>query len=99
MTEEISRIRNSSFAIVSALNEGKIDQETAFLVLDNLRNSAVNFFNKKCELYDSNNLDYSNIDNAKREFLESLDNAVYSVTKRELPIDKETENQISSLLS
>ena len=99
LNEEISRIGNNASAIINALKEKKIDKDLAFLILSNLRASAVENFNKKCELYDSNNLDYSNIEENKRKFLEDLDNAAYSVANQEIVVNSESEKQISSLLS
>lgn len=99
LNEEINRIGNSSFTIVNALKENKIDKEIAFSVLSGLRDSAVAIFNKKSELYDSNNLDYSNIEESKRKFLEDLDSAVYSITNQQIVMDSETEKIINSLLS
>ncbi len=99
LNEEISRIGNNASAIINALKENKIDKEIAFSILSNLRTSAVENFNKKCELYNLNNLDYSNIEESKKEFLENLDSAAYSVANQEIVVDSENEKQISSLLS
>ena len=95
LRENISKISDNCYNVINALREGKIDKEVAFSILDNLRQSAVSTFDKRCELFDSAHLDYSGIEESKRSFVEGLDNAVYSITNEEI---KGSNEEIDNLL-
>ncbi len=99
LVEEIFRIQSSCYSIIDALKDKKISKDVAFEILSNLRASAVNAFNKRCELYDANHLDYTSIEEAKNSFLDTLDKAVYSITNQEIVVDEETEKMTNILLS
>ena len=65
--------------IVAALKEDKIDKTYALDVLDKAKTIAVKSYDQRCSLFDENKLNYSNIESAKRSFINGLDNEVYSI--------------------
>lgn len=91
--EEIYKITGTCSTIITALKEKMIDQRVAFEVLYNLRESAINAFNMRCKLYDLNKLDYSSIEEAKRDFWNWIDDEAYKIASQDHVVEEETQKR------
>ena len=97
LREQISSNVEICEATVIALREGKIDKEYALEVLSKAKSAALRSFDQRCLLFETNGLDYKNIESKRNDFSNSLDDAVYKIVNPK-DYNVEAEETIGNLL-